>query len=74
MLLGVEQLVVGLVFSGLGHGGAVAEAGGAGEDQQDEGGLWVSREVKETVVTPFTVTRVRVAFPPHSPAAKTLGH
>ena len=37
MLLGVEQLVVGLVFSGLGHGGAVAEAGGAGEDQQNEG-------------------------------------
>ena len=37
MLLGVEQLVVGLNFSGLGHGVAEAEAGGAGQDQQDEG-------------------------------------
>ena len=37
VLLGVEQLIVCLDFSGLGHGVAKAEAGGAGQDQQDEG-------------------------------------
>ena len=47
MLLDGEQLVVGLAPSGLGRGDAEAEAGGAGEDQQegDEGeggplGVW----------------------------------
>ena len=40
VLLGGEQLVVGLSPSGLGRGGVGAEAGGAGEDQQEgwEGG------------------------------------
>ena len=40
VLLGGEQLVVGLAPSGLGRGDAEAEAGGAREDQQEgwEGG------------------------------------